>query len=125
MNTSHPLTRRRRVYLMRHGHVDYFSPAVRETGDIHSVCLSARGQSEAEAAGKALAHIQFDRAVCSGLPRTRETAEVVLSFIPNAPDLRVAADLVELRGGKLAPVRSRDALVALMHSYFVPAYVPG
>jgi broad specificity phosphatase PhoE len=125
MNASQPIGHRRRVYLMRHGHVDYFSHAVRETGDIHSVCLSDRGISEAEAAGRALAHIQFDRAVCSGLPRTRETAEMVLSFMPQPPPLQIDAELVELRGGKLAPVKTREELIALMNSYFARAHLPG
>jgi probable phosphoglycerate mutase len=125
MNEPHPAARRRRLYLMRHGHVDYFAPHVRESGDIHSVCLSPRGHSEAEAAGRALSHIAFDRALCSGLPRTRETAEVALSFIANAPELRIDPDLVELRGGKLAPVQSRQELIALMNSYFARAHLPG
>ncbi len=60
---------RRRLYLMRHGHVDYFGGAT----DIHAVTLTRRGRSEAEAAAKAFAHVRFDCAVCSGLPRTRET----------------------------------------------------
>src|SRR5579872_5506996 len=123
MTSPHP--HRRRIYLMRHGHVDYFAPKVRETGDIHSVVLSPRGKSEAEAAGKALSHIVFDRALCSGLPRTRETAEAVLSFIPDAPELKEDADLVELRGGKLAPVKTRQELIALMNSYFERAHLPG
>jgi len=116
---------RRRIYLMRHGHVDYFGAHVRETGDIHTVVLTKRGRSEAEAAGRSLAHIAFDRAVCSGLPRTRETAELVLSFVANAPRLEIDPELVELRGGKLAPVKSRDELIALMNSYFERAHEPG
>jgi len=125
MDTTHPLHRRRRIYLMRHGHVDYFAPAVRATGDIHSVSLSPRGVSEGEAAGRALAHVAIDRAVCSGLPRTRETAERVLSFVPSAPALSIDSDLVELRGGKLAPVKTREELIALMNSYFGRAHLPG
>jgi len=116
---------RRRLYLMRHGHVDYFAPKVRETGDLHSVVLTPRGKSEAEAAGRALAHVAFDRAVCSGLPRTRETAEIVLSFQKNPPALETDAGLVELQGGKLPPVNSRDELIKLMNSYFERAHEPG
>jgi broad specificity phosphatase PhoE len=116
---------RRRLYLMRHGHVDYFAPKVRASGDIHSVVLTERGCSEAEAAGKALSHISFERAVCSGLPRTRETAEIVLSFVKNPPKLEVDADLLELRGGALPPVKSREELIAAMNSYFARAHEPG
>jgi probable phosphoglycerate mutase len=116
---------RRRLYLMRHGHVDYFAPNVRATGDIHSVSLTERGRSEAEAAGRALSHIAFERAVCSGLPRTRETAEIVLSFVKSAPTIEVDPDLIELRGGTLPPVKSREELIAAMNSYFDHANEPG
>lgn len=118
-------TSRRRLYLMRHGHVDYFAPRVRATGDIHSVALTERGRSEAEAAGRALAHVAFERAICSGLPRTKETAEIVLSFVKDAPGLEVDADLVELRGGTLPPVKSREELISAMNSYFARAHEPG
>ncbi|HEX3673371.1 MAG TPA: histidine phosphatase family protein [Rhizomicrobium sp.] len=116
---------RRRLYLMRHGHVDYFDRSVRETGNIHNVPLTRRGRSQAEAAGRSLAHVAFDRAICSGLPRTRETAEVTLSFVPGAPALEVDPDLVELRGGNLGPVANREELIAAMNSYFARAHEPG
>ncbi|HEY2071396.1 MAG TPA: histidine phosphatase family protein [Rhizomicrobium sp.] len=116
---------RRRIYLMRHGHVDYFGRHVRETGDIHTVVLTKRGRSEADAAGKALAHIKFDRAICSGLPRTKETAEIVLSHNAHAPALEIDPDLVELRGGKLGPVANREELIAMMNAYFARAHEPG
>jgi broad specificity phosphatase PhoE len=116
---------RRRLYLMRHGHVDYFAPKVRATGDIHSVSLTERGRSEAEAAGRALSHITVDRAVCSGLPRTCETAEIVLSFVKDAPRLETDADLIELRGGTLPAVMSREELIAAMNAYFGRAHEPG
>src|SRR6185312_4622393 len=109
---------RRRLYLMRHGHVDYFGGH----SDSHAVTLTRRGQSEAEAAAKAFAHVRFDRAVCSGLPRTRETAEAVLAGVNDAPILEIDAALVELRGGQRPDVRSRAELVRLMNSYFERAH---
>ena len=116
---------RRRLYLMRHGHVDYFSKQVAESGSLHVVTLTLRGRSEAEAAGSALSHVRFDRAICSGLPRTRETAEVVLSRVPDAPALEIDSDLVEIRGGKPLPAKSREELIRLMNSYFERAHEPG
>jgi broad specificity phosphatase PhoE len=111
---------RRRIYLMRHGHVDYFGGA-----GIHEVVLTARGRSEAEAAAKAFAHVRFDRAVCSGLPRTRETAELVLRGVSDAPKLEIDPELVELRGGARPDVKSRAELIRLMNSYFERAHEPG
>ncbi len=112
---------RRRIYLMRHGHVDYFG----DKSDIHAVTLTLRGRSEAEAAAKAFAHVRFDRAVCSGLPRTRETAQLVLGGVSDAPALEIDADLVELRGGARPGVKSRAELIRLMNSYFERAHEPG
>jgi probable phosphoglycerate mutase len=116
---------RRRIYLMRHGHVDYFARHVVETRNTHAVTLTVRGRSEAEAAGSAFAHVRFDRAVCSGLPRTRETAEVVLSSVSEAPPLEIDPDLVELRGGTLPQAKSRADLIRMMNAYFERAHEPG
>src|SRR5215469_11996468 len=111
MSTLEGTKARRRIYLMRHGHVDYLARHGVASGDIHSVPLTPRGRSQAEAAGKALSHVPFDRAVCSGLPRTRETAEIVLRFQATAPKLEIIPDLVEIQSGKLQPVKSRDELI--------------
>ena len=110
---------------MRHGHVDYFAKHIVESGSLHVVTLTLRGRSEADAAGKAFAHVQFDRAICSGLPRTQETAEVVLSRVPDAPALEIDSDLVEIRGGKPLPAKSREELIRMMNSYFERAHEPG
>jgi len=116
---------RRRIYLMRHGHVDYFARHVVESRNTHLVTLTTRGRSEAEAAGRAFAHIRFDRAVCSGLPRTKETAEAVLASVPHAPTLEIDGDLVEIRGGKIPEVKSRAELIRMMNVYFSRAHEPG
>src|SRR5437868_9148241 len=116
---------RRRIYLMRHGHVDYFARHIVESGASHAVTLTVRGRSEAEAAGRAFSHIRFDRAVCSGLPRTKETAEAVLASVPNAPPLEIDSDLVEIRGGKIPEVKSRAELIRMMNVYFARAHEPG
>jgi broad specificity phosphatase PhoE len=67
---------RRRLYLMRHAEVSYFGAdgTPFEPGD---VLLTARGREQAEAARDALAGIDLDLVVTSGLPRTLETARVV------------------------------------------------
>ncbi len=68
-------SKRRRVFLMRHGSVTYFDaagkPVLPET-----VPLNEQGRAQATAAGQvfATAGIRFDRVIVSGLPRTVETA---------------------------------------------------
>lgn len=67
---------RRRVYLMRHGAVSYFDSQGTPV-DPRDVRLTGEGRAQASAARDMLAHVAFDRIVCSGMPRARETAEVV------------------------------------------------
>jgi len=72
------LPSRRRVYLMRHGEVAYFSrrgPLERPTEAV----LTDEGREQAAAAALALADVAFDCVVTSGLPRTKQTAEIVLA----------------------------------------------
>lgn len=90
-------TGRRRIYLMRHGFVDYASAAVRAARDPSIATLTARGEEEARAAGIALSEVHFDLAVCSGLARTRQTAELVLAEHPKAPVLEEDPRFGELR----------------------------
>jgi probable phosphoglycerate mutase len=117
---------RRRIYLMRHGHVDYLNRTVVESGAIHDVSLTPRGRLQAEAAGRAFQHVAFDRAICSGYPRTRETAELVLSCLPKPPPLEIEPALVEILPGKeRPPVKSRAELIEQMNSYFARAHEKG
>jgi probable phosphoglycerate mutase len=115
---------RRRIYLMRHGHVDYLDEKVVKSHGINDVVLTPRGRSQAEAAGRALAHISFDRAASSGFPRTRETAEIVLSFQKNAPKLETLPGLIEIQGGKMLPVKNRTELIEKMNENFANAAKP-
>lgn len=120
-------TGRRRIYLMRHGHVDYFGPEIMAAkGDTKVVPLTPLGQEQAKAAGLALSHVAFDRAVCSGVPRTRQTAEFVLAAQETkAPRLEEEPDLVEIHGGSFGKISSRAELAAKMAYHFDMADEPG
>lgn len=124
MSTLPGTTGRRRVYLMRHGHVDYFSPEVARARYTRDVVLTAQGRMEANAAGRAFSPIAFDRAICSGLPRARETAEIVLSNLVNPPALETDPDLVEIHGGR-PQIVSRAELIATMTFHFAKAAEEG
>ena len=93
-------TRRRRIYLMRHGHVDYFNPPMVDgEPDTTQVNLTERGQGEAKQAGEALQNITFDKAVCSGYPRTVQTAQGVLAAQADAPELEIDLEFREIKAG--------------------------
>jgi len=91
---------RRRIILMRHGHVDYLGNIDRHHPN--DVPLTKGGIAEAQASGQALKEVQFDRVICSGYPRTRQTAEHVLSQLSTrAPALEVEPRFVEIAVGDL------------------------
>ncbi|MBV9044364.1 MAG: histidine phosphatase family protein [Alphaproteobacteria bacterium] len=114
---------RRRIYLMRHGHVDYLAKHVVATGGINIVPLTNRGRLQAEAAGAALSHVRFDKAVCSGYPRTHQTASHVLAAQSNPPPLEIDEGLVERVNGKVPPVKSREELIEVMRGAYTEAGV--
>jgi broad specificity phosphatase PhoE len=107
--------RRRRIYLMRHGEAAYVDADGNMARDPRQVPLTARGRREAAAMGALLGPIHFDRAVCSGLARTVETAELALS--DKRLPLERVPDLEEVRGGMRgtidAPISARDVAYSL------------
>ncbi|MBA3067217.1 MAG: histidine phosphatase family protein [Hyphomonas sp.] len=117
-------TGRRRIYLMRHGFVDYTSAAVRKARDPKVATLTDRGIDEARAAGVALSDVHFDLAICSGLPRTRQTAEIVLAEHPKALELEVEPRFGELRSGSYMDFHSAEHLAAVMTFTFEQAGEP-
>ena len=67
-------TGRRRLYLMRHGHVDYFDTSLKSPRD---AMLTDEGRAQVKAAGAALRNIDFDLIAHSNLPRTIATSEII------------------------------------------------
>jgi broad specificity phosphatase PhoE len=108
---------RRRLYLMRHAEVVYFEPdgtPIRQS----TVPLTGRGREQARAAGRALKSVRFDRVVTSGLPRTKETAELVLAELDHPPDTPVdASALVEPRGGDIAAIPDEELEEAFLNAF--------
>ena len=89
---------------MRHAEVSYFGSDGRPANPAE-VSLNAEGIAQAEAAAAALAGIELDRVLTSGLPRTVETAAIVAPGI----EPEVWAELTEIRGGRLSEIPT-DAL---------------
>ncbi|HYG89209.1 MAG TPA: histidine phosphatase family protein [Azospirillum sp.] len=111
MSTFTPLpgTRaRRRIILMRHAHVAYFDTDGKPLNP-KLAPLTERGRQQARAVALALECVPFDRVVCSGLPRTKETAEIVAAGRGLAVEHDAA--FLELRPGRfnLIPREEREA----------------
>lgn len=69
---------RRRLYLFRHGAVDYIDETGNWVADPDLVDLNERGRAQAEAMAELFAGVHIDKALCTGLPRTRQTGLAVL-----------------------------------------------
>ena len=99
----------RRIYLMRHGDVEYFSPE--SIGLSHDdVHLTELGRMQARSAGSALSAVPFDRVATSGLNRTTETADLVLAGMDGTRPETVERwpELIELRNGPVSDVADED-----------------
>jgi broad specificity phosphatase PhoE len=103
---------RRRLYLMRHGAVAYFDDAGRPVAP-DAVPLTDEGRAQALAARELLENIRIDRVICSGLPRTTETATLV------APEREVEVwpELKELMGSKLSSIPAAELEEAFVHAF--------
>ena len=69
---------RRRLYLFRHGTVDCIGENGELIGDPDLVKLNARGRAQAQAMARLFVDVHVDKAICTGLPRTLETATAIL-----------------------------------------------
>ncbi len=102
---------RRRIYLMRHGSVTYFTPEGKPLPP-DTVPLNDHGIAQARAAGELFAKhgVSFDRVITSGLTRTVQTARHVLASIGHSGPIEQRHGLQEIRGGRLASIAERDLL---------------
>ncbi len=110
--------KRRRIFLMRHGSVTYFDAAGNPVLP-ESVPLNAAGREQATVAGRVFAEsgIRFDRVIVSGLPRTVETASLVLAETKQQLELKQIPELVEIRGGKLAAIPDAELREAFIGAF--------
>jgi broad specificity phosphatase PhoE len=112
---------RRRILLMRHGAVEYFDVDGRPY-PLDDVPLTPQGSEQARAMGRALAAagVRIDRAISSGLLRTRSTAQAVLE----AAGLSIAVEhwneLQEIRGGRLAGIPDAELRAAFIAAFEGP-----
>ncbi|QAU34139.1 histidine phosphatase family protein [Janthinobacterium sp. 17J80-10] len=108
--------RRRRLYLVRHGHVSYFDADGRPLHPVH-VALSPQGVSQVESLAAALNDVRVDRVVCSDLERARQTAQILAERM--APKLVPEPNpgLREIRAGRLREIVAEQREARLAYAY--------
>ncbi|WP_166362118.1 histidine phosphatase family protein [Pseudomonas akapageensis] len=109
-----PPVYRRRCYLVRHGHVDYFS-ATGQPLDPRTVPLSVQGEDQVRQLAEVLASVGFDRALCSDYPRARQTAELLLG--DHSVELETSAQLREVRAGRLREIPPDELEQRVCYAY--------
>jgi len=107
---------------MRHGAVDYFDAQGRPVPP-DAVPLTPQGVAQARAMGTALAAagVRIDRALTSGLTRTRQTAAAVLEAAACAPPLDHWSELQEIRPGHLPSIPEARLREAFLGAFGGPA----
>lgn len=112
---------RRRLLLMRHGAVEYFDPEGRPYPP-DDVPLTEQGVAQARSVGRVLAAagVRIDRAITSGLVRTRSTAEQVLATAGLAPPLEHWPELEEIRPGRLSVIPENELRAAFIAAFEGP-----
>ncbi|MBI1239418.1 MAG: histidine phosphatase family protein [Alphaproteobacteria bacterium] len=114
-------TVRRRIHLMRHAEAAYWNEKGERTNDPRTVPLTAKGRAEAESMALLLAPLTFDRAICSGLPRTEATAKAVIA--DRSTPLEIIPAFEEIRSGSL---EARQSLAPADYAYAMfRAHEPG
>jgi probable phosphoglycerate mutase len=108
---------RRRVFLVRHGEVSYFDADGRPFRP-DTVPLNDEGRSQAAGLAQSLADEPIDRVISSGLPRTDQTAEILVAGRGLTVERR--DELREIRPGRLA-----DIPVESIEQAFVGAFAGG
>jgi phosphoserine phosphatase len=77
--TSLPGTNgRRRIFLLRHGDVNYFTESGERVSDPTQVTLTDWGREQAALIGETLKDLSFDHVFHSGMLRTEETARIAM-----------------------------------------------
>lgn len=105
---------RRRLYLLRHGHVAYYDADGKPLNP-KLAALTDRGREEARTAGALLAGVPLDRVLCSGLARTRQTAELVAA--PHGLPVEDDPNFLEIRAGRLSEVPKEQREAAYVYGF--------
>ncbi|MDF1846777.1 MAG: histidine phosphatase family protein [Parvibaculaceae bacterium] len=86
---------RRRIHLFRHGDVSYVDDKGNRVADSRAVPLTDWGREQAAGMRAFMEGVEIDRIICSGLPRTVETANGI--FGDRNLEIEVDADFEEIQ----------------------------
>lgn len=94
---------KRRLYLVRHGHVDYFDGNGVPL-DPRNVVLSETGEAQVLALRNILADVHVDRAISSDYPRAVQSLRIALTHSPRSGGFEQSEVLREVKAGRLREI---------------------
>lgn len=101
------------IYIVRHGNTFDAGDIVRRVGRRTDLPLSQSGQAQADALGKALSHLSFDKVLVSPLQRTRMTANAILAAQASPPAPVIENRLIEIDYGPDEGAAETDVVARL------------
>ena len=108
--------KRIRLYLVRHGHVDYFDAAQQPINPKYAP-LSAQGEQQIQLLAEHLQAIQMDQIFSSTMPRSIQTAEI-LARQQARKDIDSYDEIREIKSGRLKDIPVDQAEVLIKKAYY-------
>ncbi|MEG1031389.1 MAG: histidine phosphatase family protein [Acinetobacter sp.] len=102
-----------RIYLVRHGHVNYFDQDHQPINPKYAL-LSDIGIQQIQALAEITKEIQFDAMYSSTMPRSIQSAELLNR---QAIDIQSCDEIREIRSGRLREVEVQHALRMIKYAY--------
>ena len=105
-----------RLYLVRHGHVDYFDAAHQPINPKYAP-LSKRGQQQIEMLAQYLDEISLDKVFSSTMPRSIQTAEIL---VKNQRQCSIESydEIREIKSGRLKDIPAEYAELWIKKAYY-------
>lgn len=104
-----------RLYLVRHGHVDYFDSQQKPINPKYAP-LSSEGEQQIEILAKQLAVVEMDRIFSSTMPRSIQTAQI-LSAKQLQKDIVSCDEIREIKSGRLKKISLEQASIVIKQAY--------
>ena len=110
-----------RLYLVRHGHVNYFDAAQQPINPKYAP-LSAQGEQQIQILAEHLHAIQMDQIYSSTMPRSIQTAEILAST-QKLKTIQSYGEIREIKSGRLKDIPVDQAELIIKQAYSPKKYV--
>lgn len=109
-----------RLYLVRHGHVQYFDEQHQPVNPKYAA-LSTQGEQQIQLLAEQLKAIQMDQIFSSTMPRSIQTAEILSSAQKN-PIIHSFDEIREIKSGRLKNIPDDQAEILIRKAYYPKKY---